>query len=349
MTEETSGRGDAASRAPDLDPNELTIWEELAQRSWLGPRMRLCIRHAPTGIEVKQRDLRMTSYTARRVLIAELSEKVAEARAQAPASTAQSIATKAKDLADMVCKSLNRAWHLGQTYWQQADSEYASQNRKSEATQAAYQALVDETRSALLFGGYALPSIEHNAPPMPKINPARDAQGFVWQHTGDPTPRPPHYVPPKIIPFQARVQPWMLECFGAEIAADAMERNHRFFEEATELVQACGMTESEAHQLVDYVYGRPRGEKHQEIGGVMVTLAALCLAQGDDMHAAAETELARVWTKVEQIRAKQAAKPKHSPLPEHPAPRPVAYLNETPPCAGVTRPLPPIDVKGGDQ
>lgn len=118
--------------------------------------------------------------------------------------------------------------------------------------------------------------------------------------------------------FQARVQPWMLECFGAEIATDAQERNHRFLEEALELVQACGATASEAHQLVDYVYGRPVGEKTQEAGGVMVTLAALCLAQGLDMHAAGETELARIWTKVEQIRAKQAAKPKHSPLPEHP-------------------------------
>jgi hypothetical protein len=116
-------------------------------------------------------------------------------------------------------------------------------------------------------------------------------------------------------PFQARVQPWMMACFGPEISADVMERNHRFFEESTELVQACGMTQSEAHQLVDYVYGRPVGEKYQEAGGVMVTLAALCLAQGLDMHAAGETELARIWTKVEQIRAKQAAKPKHSPLP----------------------------------
>lgn len=50
----------------------------------------------------------------------------------------------------------------------------------------------------------------------------------------------------------------------------------------------------------------------------MVTLAALCLASGPDMHEAGETELARVWTKIEAIRAKQAAKPKHSPLPEKP-------------------------------
>ena len=120
-------------------------------------------------------------------------------------------------------------------------------------------------------------------------------------------------------PFQKRVQPWLLACFGEMIAGDREERNHRFIEEALELVQACGCTASEAHQLVDYVFARPVGEKAQEVGGVMVTLAALCLAQGLDMAAAGETELARIWTKVEQIRAKQAAKPKHSPLPVAPA------------------------------
>jgi hypothetical protein len=116
--------------------------------------------------------------------------------------------------------------------------------------------------------------------------------------------------------FQPRVQPWMMACFGAEISADRGERNHRFLEEALELVQACECTADEAHQLVDYVFGRPVGEPSQEVGGVMVTLAALCLAQGLDMHSAGETELARIWTKVDVIRAKQAAKPKHSPLPE---------------------------------
>ncbi|MGN6770654.1 MAG: hypothetical protein ACTHJQ_12540 [Rhizobiaceae bacterium] len=121
----------------------------------------------------------------------------------------------------------------------------------------------------------------------------------------------------KPVAFQLRVQPWMMACFGPEISADRIERNHRFLEEALELVQSTGCTQSEAHQLVDYVYGRPVGETHQEIGGVMVTLAALCLAIGEDMHVAGETELARIWTKVEKIRTKQAAKPKHSPLPQH--------------------------------
>lgn len=115
--------------------------------------------------------------------------------------------------------------------------------------------------------------------------------------------------------FQQRVQPWLLACFGEMIAGDREERNHRFLEEALELVQACGCSASEAHQLVDYVYGRPVGELHQEIGGVMVTLAALCLAHDADMHAAGWVELNRIWGKVDQIRAKQAAKPKHSPLP----------------------------------
>jgi NTP pyrophosphatase (non-canonical NTP hydrolase) len=118
--------------------------------------------------------------------------------------------------------------------------------------------------------------------------------------------------------FQECVAPWMQACFGAEISGDRIERNHRFLEEALELVQSNGCTEDEAHQLVGYVYGRDQGEINQEAGGVMVTLAALCLASGIDMHAAGETELARVWTKVEQIRAKQAAKPKHSPLPSEP-------------------------------
>lgn len=108
-------------------------------------------------------------------------------------------------------------------------------------------------------------------------------------------------------------------CFGGMIAGDREERNHRFLEEALELVQACGCPAEDAHQLVDYVYGRPVGEPTQEVGGVMVTLAALCLANGIDMAASGETELARIWTKVDAIRAKQAAKPKGSPLPQEQA------------------------------
>jgi NTP pyrophosphatase (non-canonical NTP hydrolase) len=116
-------------------------------------------------------------------------------------------------------------------------------------------------------------------------------------------------------PFQDRVDAWIQHCFGPAIGADKVERNHRFIEEALELVQAGGCTASEAHQLVDYVFGRPVGEMGQEVGGVMNTLAALCTAHGIDLDHEAEKELQRVWQKLDQIRAKQAAKPKHSPLP----------------------------------
>ena len=155
-----------------------------------------------------------------------------------------------------------------------------------------------------LWATYAWKACSHGADETVKSQAGRAAlEAYLRTISAEPT-------------FQQRIQPWMLACFGAEIAADKAERNHRFLEEALELVQATGCSAGEAHQLVDYVYGRPVGEPVQEIGGVMVTLAALCLAHGMDMHGAAETELARIWTKVEQIRAKQAAKPKHSPLPE---------------------------------
>ena len=110
--------------------------------------------------------------------------------------------------------------------------------------------------------------------------------------------------------FQARVAPWMDACFGRAISADPAERNHRFLEEALELVQARGCTAAEAHALVDYVFARPAGDPAQEVGGVMVTLAAWCLAAGLDMAAAGEAELSRIWTKVPEIRARQAAKPR---------------------------------------
>lgn len=115
--------------------------------------------------------------------------------------------------------------------------------------------------------------------------------------------------------FQERVLPWLLECLGPAVVADTAGRNHRFLEKALELVQACGCTQVEAHQLVNYVFRRPVGEKIQETGGVMLTLAALCHAQKIDMHQAGERELDRVWLLIDQIRAKEATKPKYSPLP----------------------------------
>lgn len=123
------------------------------------------------------------------------------------------------------------------------------------------------------------------------------------------------YVDQQRSSYQNRVSEWVIECFGLDIAKDIPERNHRFLEESLELVQSTGCTKEDAIKLVDYVYGRPWGEPSQEVGGVMVTLAALCNALQLNMTVNGETELSRVWTKIDKIREKQALKPKFSPLP----------------------------------
>jgi hypothetical protein len=115
--------------------------------------------------------------------------------------------------------------------------------------------------------------------------------------------------------FQNRVRTWVVICFGPAIADNGEERTHRFLEESLELAQGLGCTAAEAHQLVDYVFGRKAGDPQQEVGGVMLTLSALCSAHGFDLDACARHELSRVWDKIEKIRAKQAAKPRFGPLP----------------------------------
>lgn len=116
--------------------------------------------------------------------------------------------------------------------------------------------------------------------------------------------------------FQTRVRQWSLDCFGAEVTAERLERGDRFLEEVFELLQSGNYPRERIAQLAAYVWSRPTGEPSQEVGGVMVTLAAYCQAHGLDMHQAGETELERVGTKVEAIRAKQAAKPVGSALPQ---------------------------------
>ena len=107
----------------------------------------------------------------------------------------------------------------------------------------------------------------------------------------------------------------MRECFGDVIPFDRLERGDRLLEEVLELLQSGDYPPERVAALRDYVWGRPIGEPAQEVGGVMVTLGAYCLAFRLDMHEAGEVELARIWTKVPQIRAKQAAKPVGSALP----------------------------------
>ena len=116
--------------------------------------------------------------------------------------------------------------------------------------------------------------------------------------------------------YQARVVDWMCACFPASVLTDPVERADRLVEEVLELAQTVpGYSADRAQALVDYVWARPVGEPSQEVGGVIVCLAALCHSAGIDMVEAGEAELARVWRKIDVIRAKHAAKPTGSALP----------------------------------
>jgi hypothetical protein len=112
-------------------------------------------------------------------------------------------------------------------------------------------------------------------------------------------------------PFQKRTQYWAKKCFGMHLATDHKERNQRFAEEALELVQACGMTRLEALGAVKYVYGRPVGDKLQEVGGVYNTLAVLCAAHGIDMVGEGERDLLEIDNEeaTRRIREKRMTKP----------------------------------------
>jgi hypothetical protein len=111
-----------------------------------------------------------------------------------------------------------------------------------------------------------------------------------------------------MISFQNRVRSWAVACFGLDVADNRTIRNYRFLEEALELVQAIGCTKDRALALVEYVYERPAGDPRQEVGGVMVTLAALCAANELPLEDCAELELERCYMNIAKIRAKQAAK-----------------------------------------
>lgn len=108
---------------------------------------------------------------------------------------------------------------------------------------------------------------------------------------------------------QGRVATWLLDIFGVEICFSREERINRFFEEAVELAQSVSMPKENALRIVEYVYNRPRGVPMQEIGGVSITLLALCHSYDISCDEAERQELERALSlDVDQLRAKHNAK-----------------------------------------
>ena len=115
--------------------------------------------------------------------------------------------------------------------------------------------------------------------------------------------------------FQSKAMHWAVECFGVEGANKQISRGNRFAEEAMEFVQACGGSREAMHQVVDYVFDRPVGDKATEAGDALMTLALLSTVVETDLKISADEVLERCWANIDKIRAKALAKPKFGPLP----------------------------------
>nr|WP_313269016.1 hypothetical protein [Stenotrophomonas geniculata] len=115
---------------------------------------------------------------------------------------------------------------------------------------------------------------------------------------------------PAVDAFQSDVAEWMGQCFLPSLTSNMTERGDRLLEEVLELLQAHGYDSARVPTLVNYVFGRPVGEPAQEVGGVMVTLAAYCSVAGLSMQADGQAELDRINQPdvMARIRAKQEAK-----------------------------------------
>lgn len=110
--------------------------------------------------------------------------------------------------------------------------------------------------------------------------------------------------------FQKRVREWILTTLGKKSGDNLEERLLRFYEEATELVQALDLPKERAQAILDYVYGRPKGDPEQEFGGTGITLAGLasCRVVNISLQQAFNKELRRCHKNSERIAAKQMAK-----------------------------------------
>lgn len=104
--------------------------------------------------------------------------------------------------------------------------------------------------------------------------------------------------------FQDNVGLWVSQTFGEKVMSDIPERCFRFIEEAIELAQAFGVSKEDVLRHVTRTYARPQGEISQEVGGTLVTLAALCQAANLDLQKCGDAELANNWQRKDAIRDK---------------------------------------------
>ena len=112
---------------------------------------------------------------------------------------------------------------------------------------------------------------------------------------------------------QTIVEAWVRKTFGDKVMDSPLERGLRVVEEAIEVLQTqCGdQTKGRdlAHRLVDEVFDKPIGKLPQEVGGLGVTILALCALHDMRFDTVVRIEIDRVQgADRDKIRAKQRAK-----------------------------------------
>lgn len=93
---------------------------------------------------------------------------------------------------------------------------------------------------------------------------------------------------------QRTVIEWAERCFGRKTVRQDDERALRLLEEAMEVAQALDVSQERCVALLDHVYGRPAGTIDREIGGVCVTLLALCEHLGHSADLCERHEISRI-------------------------------------------------------
>lgn len=224
-------------------------------------------------------------------------------------SRANDAAQAMANFADMVSAAVRRAWNLGQIYWQQADSEYVSQNKKADETVATYGALIEETSRGVAAATAAMLTLQQAG--------YTYAGGQLW--------RPPLGKPPV----------WTIHETDASRDVLAERARHLTHEGWTPVHDDEHANGDIGEAAICYIQGNTEwgsGNPHQRWPW------ALCWWKPTDRRRNLVKAGALILAEIERIDRAAAI-----------AQRAVTYLTENPPCAGATRPLPPIDDKGGAQ
>lgn len=101
---------------------------------------------------------------------------------------------------------------------------------------------------------------------------------------------------------------WARNTFGP-VAMNPVERGRRLLEEAAEVAQALGVPAAQALLIVERTNGRPTGDVDKEVGGLLVTVYAVCGLRGKNPQELLSAEVGRVLAKDPwEWRAKHAAK-----------------------------------------